>query len=98
MRVTVACARPGAQHVLAIELASGATVRDAIVASGLLALEPRLDLAALSVGVWNRSVGLDAPLADGDRVEVYRPLTLDPKEARRLRAEARRRKMVNAGK
>lgn len=92
MKVTVVYARPGAQHVLPVEVAAGATVADAIVASGLLALEPQLELQALSVGVWNRVVPLDALLAAADRVEVYRPLTLDPKEARRLRAEARRRR------
>ena len=92
MDVTVVHARPGAQHVLSVEVPAGATVADAIVASGLLALEPQLELQALSVGVWNRTVALDAPLAAADRVEVYRPLLLDPKEARRLRAAARRRR------
>lgn len=92
MNVTVVHARPGVQHVLSVEVPAGATVADAIVASGLLALEPQLELQALSVGVWNRTVALDAPLAAADRVEVYRPLLLDPKEARRLRAAARRRR------
>jgi len=92
MRVTVVHARPGAQHVLPVEVPPGATVADAIVTSGLLALEPQLELQALSVGIWNRTVDLHARLVADDRVEVYRPLTLDPKEARRLRAEARRRR------
>lgn len=97
MKVTVVYARPGAQHVLALELAPGATVQDAITASDLLALEPQLDPASVSVGVWNRTVSLEARLADGDRVEVHRPLMLDPKEARRLRAEARRRRQTKEG-
>lgn len=90
MKVTVVYARPGAQHVLPADVERGATVADAIAASGLLALEPQLDLRALSVGIWNRSATLDAPLAPDDRVEVYRPLAMDPKEARRLRADVRR--------
>jgi hypothetical protein len=91
MIVTVVYARPGVDHVLAVELAPGATVGQAIVASGLLALEPELARLPLEAGVWNRSVALDTAARDGDRIEVYRPLTLDPKEARRLRAELRRR-------
>ncbi len=96
MKVTVVYARAGAQHVLALEVPVGARVRDAIAMSGLLRLEPQLDPDTLDAGVWNRSVSLDAQLADGDRVEVYRPLMLDPKEARRLRAEARRRRQAQA--
>lgn len=94
MKVTVVYARDGAQHVLAVDLPPGATVRQAIDASGLLALEPQLEPGSFSVGVWNRSAGLDDALADGDRIEVYRPLLLDPKEARRLRADARRRRQT----
>lgn len=92
MIVTVVYARPGVERVLAVELAPGATVGQAVAASGLLSLEPELARAPLEVGVWNRSVALETAVRDGDRIEVYRPLTLDPKEARRLRAELRRRR------
>lgn len=92
MIVTVVYARPGVEHVLRVELASGATVGQAIAACGLLALEPDLARAPLEAGVWNRAVALDTAARDGDRIEVYRPLTLDPKEARRLRAVLRRRR------
>jgi putative ubiquitin-RnfH superfamily antitoxin RatB of RatAB toxin-antitoxin module len=90
--VTVIYAKPGAQHVLRVELASGGTVGDAIAASGLFDLVPDLARAPLEAGVWNRSAALDTPLRDGDRVEVYRELMVEPKEARRLRAELRRRR------
>jgi len=70
----------------------GATVRMAIKASGVLQAFPEIDLARNRVGVYARLVTLDTPLRDGDRVEIYRPLRVDPKEARRMRAEARRRK------
>ena len=58
---------------------AGALVRDALRASGMPA-----DLSA--VGVFGKRVAPDARLADGDRVEIYRPLLLDPKERRRERA------------
>jgi len=92
MIVTVVYARPDAEHVLAVELAGGATVGQAIAASGLLSLEPELARAPLEAGLWNRAVALDTAVREGDRIEVYRPLTLEPKEARRLRAELRRRR------
>ena len=78
---------PRARMVDLTELAlpAGATVRDALVASGLAERHPGLDVFAQPVGVWGRRQPLDTPLRDGDRVEVYRPLEVDPKEARRQR-------------
>lgn len=66
-----------------LTLPAGATARNAVQASGLLAEFPGLGEA--SVGVWGRSCDGDQPLRDLDRVELYRTLTVDPKEARRLR-------------
>jgi putative ubiquitin-RnfH superfamily antitoxin RatB of RatAB toxin-antitoxin module len=90
--VTVVYARPDVRHLLQVEIAPGATIEQAIEASGLLSLEPELRTGALDVGVWNRVVRLDSLVSDGDRIEVYRPLTFDPKEARRIRANVRRRR------
>jgi uncharacterized protein len=67
-----------------LRVAPGTTVGQALTACGLLERQG-LTLAALSVGVWGRVCPLDRSLRDRDRVEVYRPLTVDPKEARRLR-------------
>ena len=92
MIVTIVYARPDVRRLLQVEVAAGATIEQAIEASGLLALEPQLRGSALDVGVWNRVVRLDSPVSDGDRIEVYRPLTVDPKEARRIRANLRRRR------
>ncbi len=92
MIVTVVYARPDVRYVLRVELEPGATIGQAIEASGLLSLEPELRDRALDVGVWNRVAGVDAIVSEGDRIEVYRPLTVDPKEARRIRAEIRRRR------
>ena len=68
-----------------LDLAAGSTVADAVAASGLREEFPQLDLAALGVGVWGRKAGPRQPLRDRDRVEVYRPLQVDPKVARRER-------------
>jgi putative ubiquitin-RnfH superfamily antitoxin RatB of RatAB toxin-antitoxin module len=92
MIVTVVYAQPGAQQVIEVDVDAGATVRQAIVASGLLAQAPELAQDELDVGVWNHRCSLDAVLRQGDRIEVYRPLRVDPKEARRIRAEVRRRR------
>ncbi len=64
-----------------------ATVEQAIVASGLLALRDDIDLAKNKLGIYSRPVKLHDEVHDGDRVEIYRPLIADPKELRRQRAE-----------
>ena len=91
LRVEVAySAAPRQVDVAALELPAASTVADALRASGLL---ERHGLAAdsLACGVWGRPQALSSLLRDGDRVELYRPLTVDPKEARRLRYKRQRR-------
>jgi len=68
-----------------LQLPAGSTVADAIAASGLRTEFPSLDLDAPGVGVWGRKSGPRQPLKEHDRVEVYRPLKVDPKVARRER-------------
>ena len=68
-----------------VQLATGACVKDAVLASGLVAEFPSLDWAVAPVGIWGRKAGWEQPVRDGDRVEVYRPLLVDPKVARRER-------------
>ncbi|MEP7303039.1 MAG: RnfH family protein [Caldimonas sp.] len=90
IRVAVAWSpRPGEAFERAVELARGASALDAIRASGVLALAGEIDISTQSVGIWGRVAALDTVLADGDRVEIYRPLAMNPKEARRLRARRR---------
>ena len=81
---------PRQVHTLAATLPPGSTVADALHASGWLQAHG-LTLDALACGVWGRVKPLDHPLRDGDRIELYRPLTVDPKEARRLRYKKQRR-------
>ncbi|MEO8039109.1 MAG: RnfH family protein [Betaproteobacteria bacterium] len=83
--VEVVFALPTTQTVVRLELEAGVTVREAIERSGLLDRYPGIDIDRQDVGIWGRKVKLDTPLANGDRVELYRPLEVDPKEARRLR-------------
>ena len=74
-----------------LDLPAGARLADALRASGLLTRHPEIDLARQRVGVWGRLCLVDQPLRDGDRVELYRGLQVDPKEARRLRYRGQRR-------
>lgn len=86
LSVEVAYALPAEQLILKVNLPPGATVEQAIRASGLLERVPEIDLSVNKVGVFAKLVPLDTPVQSGDRVEVYRPLIADPKEVRRARA------------
>jgi putative ubiquitin-RnfH superfamily antitoxin RatB of RatAB toxin-antitoxin module len=96
VKVTVVYAGATTHHVLLVDVAGGTTVSEAVAASELARLEPHLDLARATLGVWNRRVAGETPLRAGDRIEVYRPLTIEPKEARRRRADVRRRRKMGA--
>jgi uncharacterized protein len=84
MKVEVVYAEPHGARVTSLTLPAGATVREALAASGF-------DVEKHAVGIFGKRARLDQPLAEGDRVEVYRPLAVDPKEARRARARKKRR-------
>ena len=86
LTVEVVYATPQEQVLESLNLALGATVEDAIRQSGLLARFAEIDLGVNKVGVFGKVAKLDAVLSDGDRVEIYRPLIADPKEARKRRA------------
>ena len=85
--VEVMYALPAQQPMLRVQLPEGATVEDAIRASGVLEAHPEIDLAKNKVGIFSKLVKLDEKVRDKDRVEIYRPLIADPKEVRRKRAE-----------
>jgi uncharacterized protein len=84
LRVEVVYALASEAHAVTVRLPFGATAAEALRASGLL--EKHGGIADAKIGIYGKVVAADTPLADGDRVEIYRPLTLDPKEARRRRA------------
>lgn len=85
MRVEVIYALADSHDLAVVELAPGATVADAIRASGIAERHPEIDLKKNGAGIFGRLVPLNRPLAEGDRVEIYRPLVADPKELRRRR-------------
>jgi putative ubiquitin-RnfH superfamily antitoxin RatB of RatAB toxin-antitoxin module len=80
----VYCPAPGVDDRIQLQLAPGATLADALNASGLVARH-HLSLEGLRFGIWTRTREPGTLLRDRDRVEIYRPLTVDPKEARRQR-------------
>ena len=84
--IEVVYALPGVCHQARFDLAAGCTVADAIYAAQRSEAFAGLDLDPASVGVFGRLVAMDTPLAEGDRVEFYRPLAQDPKERRRTLA------------
>jgi putative ubiquitin-RnfH superfamily antitoxin RatB of RatAB toxin-antitoxin module len=84
--VEVAYAKPEEQVIVALKIPEGATVGEAVHASGLLSRFPEIDETDLKVGIFGSICKLDQPLRQADRVEIYRPLIHDPKEARRQRA------------
>lgn len=96
LRVEVVyCPRPGVTDRVTLTLPAGATVADALQASAL-AQRHGLPAAGLRLGVWCRACEPDTLLRDRDRVEVYRPLTVDPKEARRLRYARHKERLTRA--
>ena len=86
MRIEVAYAKPAQQTLLSLELPEGSTAEAAILASGILDRHPEIDLQQHKIGIFGKLCKLDQRLKAGDRVEIYRPLLIDPKEARRNRA------------
>ena len=90
IEVEVVFALPERQELLPVTLPAGSTVGDAIEASGIADRFADHDLSSCRQGVWGRLVDRDRLLEDGDRVEIYRPLRIDPREARRkLAAEGK---------
>ncbi|TMP33686.1 RnfH family protein [Pseudoalteromonas rubra] len=87
IQVEVVFALPEKATTLSVDVAEGTSVEQVVLQSGILERCPEIDPTNLSLGVWNRTVKLNHVVRDGDRVEVYRPLIADPKEARRRRAE-----------
>jgi putative ubiquitin-RnfH superfamily antitoxin RatB of RatAB toxin-antitoxin module len=84
--IEVVYATSGVQALVTLKMPAGATVQDAIQASGFLMHFPDIDLTINPVGIFGKVCSLDQKLKANDRVEIYRPLLHDPKEARRQRA------------
>jgi putative ubiquitin-RnfH superfamily antitoxin RatB of RatAB toxin-antitoxin module len=90
IRITVCYPLPGDPQLRELEVAAGTTLIEALTASGLPAQFPQLELSACKLGIYGKIREASTVLRDGDRIEVYRPLLADPKEARRRRVEKKR--------
>ena len=86
MKVQIVYVNDGAECVIDLAVTDGTSVKDAIVNSGVLTKYPEISLDKNQVGIFGEVVSQDQILTEGDRVEIYRSLKMDPMEARRLRA------------
>ena len=91
--VEVAYALSAHQYVVSVRVAAGTQVADAIRQSGILQEFPEIDLATAKLGIFSRRVDAHDVVSDGDRIEIYRPLLVDPKTVRRLRAQVRKQRI-----
>ena len=85
--IEVAYAKPHRQKILRTEVKLGETIEAAIRRSGILEMFPEIDLKTQKVGIFGKVKKLSDRVKEGDRVEIYRELTIDPKEARRVKAK-----------
>ncbi len=83
IKIEVAFALPDRQWLKSLTVTASKTAREIISESGLRASVPDFDFDNCLVGIWGREIEWSTLLRDGDRLEVYRPLELDPREARR---------------
>lgn len=86
LQVEVVYALPGETTVIPIAIEKGSTIEDAIRASGIERLYPKIDPDRNKIGVFSQIKLPGDEVSDGDRIEIYRPLTADPIESRRSRA------------
>ncbi|MBW4010834.1 RnfH family protein [Neisseria meningitidis] len=87
LEIEIVYGLPDRQALKTMQLAEGTTVRAAALKSGLDGIFEDLNLYSAPLGIFGKAVKDDTPLRDGDRIEVYRPLLIDPKEARRKRVQ-----------
>ena len=83
MNVGIAYADKFKQTWLKLEVPDGSTIKEALEFSGLLKQFPDIDLESQAVGIFGKISKLDTKVADGDRVEIYRPITADPETVER---------------
>ena len=88
LSVEVVLALPARQVLLTVNVGEGASVAEVIAESGIESRFPGMGIADMPVGIWGKRVSPDTTVRAGDRVELYRPLEVDPREARRQRASA----------
>jgi putative ubiquitin-RnfH superfamily antitoxin RatB of RatAB toxin-antitoxin module len=96
LRCSVVAALPGFEWSVELSLPAGATLGDALALARHdyqrlpVVQQMAINWQGAAIGVWGEVRSRDAPLCEGDRIEIYRPLSLDPKQGRRQRAQSRR--------
>ena len=92
LQIEVAYASLTNQCIIKLEMEAESTIEMAIKRSGMLMKFPGIDLAKQKIGVFSKPRKLTDKVHDGDRIEIYRPLIIEPKEARRIKARSVRKK------
>ncbi|WP_404365062.1 RnfH family protein [Marinobacter sp.] len=89
MKIEVAYATPEKQKILALDVPEGTSAKEAVLQSGITDVFPEIDPETIDMGIFGKVIKTPQshPLRDGDRVELYRPLKIDPKQARLNRAK-----------
>ncbi len=91
IKIEVAFATPAKQLIIPIEIKENCTIAEAIHQSTIQEQFPEIDLTKQKVGIFSKQKNLADIVQDGDRIEIYRPLTIDPKEARRAKVKGQKR-------
>ncbi len=92
--IEIAYALPDQQIIISLSVAIGCTVEAAIMQSGILERFPSINFSCNQVGIFGQVVAMSQLLNAGDRIEIYRPLTMDPKQARFERVRNAKRKFL----
>ena len=90
IKIEVAYATPALQRIFTVMVLVDSTIQTAIDRSGVLEMFPEIDLAKQKIGIFGKQKALGDIVTEGDRVEIYRPLLIDPMEARRKRAQKKK--------
>ena len=85
--VEVVYATPEQQKIITVEVVEGSTIETVIERSGIEEIFREMDLSKQKVGIFSQQKNLFDKVEEGDRIEIYRPLLIDPKEARKKRAQ-----------
>ncbi|MEI8394121.1 MAG: RnfH family protein [Rhodospirillaceae bacterium] len=83
MKVAVVYAKPERQTWITLEVPEGTTVGDAIYRSGIKDRFPEIDFGAQKIGIFGKLVTFESPVEEGSRIEIYRPITVDPSKVKR---------------
>jgi putative ubiquitin-RnfH superfamily antitoxin RatB of RatAB toxin-antitoxin module len=89
-QIEIAYCLPEKQILIPLNIVFPSTVKSALLLSGFFDQFPHLDIDSVDLGIFGQRVTLETLLREHDRIEIYRPLQIDPKQARRLRAKKRK--------